>query len=606
MCGIAGIIHRHPDRICLKRLNNAATALRHRGPDDYNVSVHGHVGLVHTRLSIIDLEGGRQPLETEDRQLTLVANGEIYNYLELFADWEAQGRKLRTRSDSEAILHAFAEKGLDGLKALNGMFAFALYDRQAESLILGRDRLGIKPLFYSVQPDFIAFASEMKGLLAILPKTPPLDTVALVQYLENTFNSGINTIFKGVYRVPPGCCLVISRDLSVNMHRYWSATDVRPSKLSQPEAEEQFESLLPQVMKEHLRSDVPYGLFLSGGIDSAVLCALLNQYQSQPLRTFSVGYKNVTKHDELQDAQRIASLFGTRHEALYLDTETLFRRIPHMIHSTDELMLDKATLPTSLLAEQAARDLKVVFSGEGGDEIFAGYGRYRKNGVQHFLSNVVAPGSGGFRIYGQWPAAMKKTLFRPALNRHSDARRAPFIASWKKTPRSWSHMQRAQFTDIETALADGLLVKVDRALMSFGIEGRVPFLDHRLVEFGLGLPDRLKVQGRVGKYFLRRWALRYLPHDHLFKDKRGFHVPVNSFFTPAVLQQLACLLPNNRAIREYFVPEEVRNLIRRHEAGHSCGGQLLPLLQFAIWHRMFIEQPALTPTPCEDPLHWLA
>jgi asparagine synthase (glutamine-hydrolysing) len=606
MCGIAGIIHRRPEDIRRDRLKAAARALRHRGPDDCGVVVHGRVGLAHTRLSIIDLAGGHQPIESADDRLSLVANGEIYNYLELFAGWESRGRKLKTRSDSEAILHAYAEGGADGMKALNGMFAFALHERPSDTLILGRDRLGIKPLFYAIQPEFVAFSSEIKGLLALLPNTPELNPSALVRYLENKSSSGEDTIFRGVRRVPPGCCLTISADLSLRLHRYWRATDVLPQKMTQGEAEELFDNLMAQVMKEHMRSDVPFGLFLSGGVDSATVCALLHRYQAGPVQTYSVGYKGIERRNELQDAARIAGMFGARHEELLLDSDTLFHRIPHMIYAADELMLDNAALPTSLLAERASRDLKVVFTGEGGDEVFAGYGRYRRTGIQRFFAGLIAPGSGGFRTRSRWQSALRKKLFSSALLSSGGDWRTPFIESWQKSPTCWSSLQRAQFTDIETELADDLLVKVDRSLMSFGLEGRVPFLDHRVVEFGLALPDSLKVKGRVGKLFLRRWALKYLPKEHLFQTKKGFHAPVAGFFSPAVLQQLASFLPRNRAVREFFNPSAICEMIQEHIAGkRQWTGKLWALMHFAIWHRMFVEEPTLIPGLSEDPLQWL-
>ncbi len=606
MCGIAGIIHRRPEAIRRDRLEAAARALRHRGPDDWGVAVHGRVGLVHTRLSIINLAGGHQPIESADGRLTLVANGEVYNYLELFADWESRGRQLKTRSDSETILHAYAEGGADGLRALNGMFAFALHERPSDTLTLGRDRLGIKPLFYAIQPDFVAFASEMKGLLALLPNTPALNPSALVRYLENKFSSGEDTIFRGVRRIPPGCCLSISADLSTRLHRYWRATDVQPQKMTQGEAEERFDALMAQVMMEHMRSDVPFGLFLSGGVDSATICALLHRYQAGPVQTYSVGYQGTEKRNELQDAARIAGMFEAEHEELLLDSATLFHRIPHIIYAVDELMLDNAALPTSLLAERAARDLKVVFTGEGGDEVFAGYGRYRRTGLQRFFANLAAPGSGGFRTRSRWPSDLRKKLFSSALLSAGGDWRAPFIERWQKSPACWSPLQRAQFTDIETELTDDFLVKVDRAMMSFGLEGRVPFLDHRVVEFGLALPDSLKVKARVGKLFLRRWALKYLPEEHLFRTKKGFHVPVGGFFSPALLHQLSSLLPRNRAVREYFNPSAVTEMIRQHIAGKKqWTGMLWALMYFAIWHRMFVEEPFRMPGPSEDPLQWL-
>lgn len=605
MCGFAGIIHRHAGQISGARLQQAAEALRHRGPDDHGIHIDGKVGLVHTRLSIIDLAGGHQPLSAPGDGLSLVANGEVYNYLELFSEWAAAGRHPLTRSDSEAILHSYACGGVEGFRRLNGMFAFALHDRPRQRLVLGRDRLGIKPLFYTVQPDFVAFASELQALLTLLPSTPALRPEALVQYLGNEFNSGPDTIFAGLKRLPPGHCLVIDADLQVELQAYWSATAVEPLRIDQREAGERFDALMSEVMTEHQRADVPFGLFLSGGVDSAVLCALLSRSARTPLATYSVGYADTPERNELDDARRIAERFGTRHTVLELSREDLYRRIPHAIHAADELMLDYATLPTSLLAERAARDLKVVFTGEGGDEVFAGYGRYRRHPVQRFFANLGAPGSGGFRTEDKWPAGLRRALFGAPLQAAAAARRRPFIEAWQRSPERWSALQRAQYTDLDTALPDNLLVKVDRALMGFGLEGRVPFLDHRIVEFGLALPDRLKVRGDTGKWFLREWATRLLPRDHLFKVKRGFHVPIARLFTPAVLTQLLGVLPANRGVREYFVPDAVRTLIRDQLAGKRRTAQLWAVFQFALWHRMFIEDAHSRPSPEEDPVAWL-
>jgi len=603
MCGIAGCILRNdaPQRSALEQ---AAGRLRHRGPDDWGVHIAGAVGLAHTRLSIIDLAGGHQPIGSSDGRFALVANGEIYNHVELRAALQRDGCEFRTHSDSETILHAWHRHGADGIRRLHGMFAFALHDMASGELILGRDRLGIKPLFYAVLPDRILFGSEIKALLPLMPQRPDVHPEALLQFLQNQFSSGRDTIFRGIRRLLPGECLRIDRDLNIERLVYWSALQVRPRAISESEALDELEALMPQVMREHMRSDVPFGLFLSGGVDSAVLLALLSEQMDTPVRTYSVGFADSQMPDELSPATRIARHFKGLHTELRLGREQILHRLVHSTWSSDDLMRDYASLPTSLLSERAAQDLKVVFSGEGGDESFAGYRRYRPN-LEARLKALLHPGSGGFRTRGHWRGNRARRVFGPGLKRVSGARRAPFIHAWQSAPRDWSYIQRAQYTDLTTALPDNLLVKADRMMMGFGLEGRVPFVDHRVVEFGLSLPDHLKLRGGQGKWLLRRWAERRLPRDHLYGPKRGFHVPIGEWLRGELLQGLRQRLPDNMAIREWFDVGGVRRLIDEQAARGGAAREIWSLLQFAIWHRLFVERPGLQPSPDEDPLDWI-
>jgi asparagine synthase (glutamine-hydrolysing) len=605
MCGIAGFIKREgtPEQALLQVM---AERLTHRGPDDAGVHIQDNVGLAHTRLSIIDLGGGHQPLLDADKRLALVANGEIYNYIELREELIARGRSFLTKSDSETILQAYAAYGESFIDKLNGMFAFALYDSEHQKLILARDRLGIKPLFYVELPDRIAFASEIKALLPLLPGPPEIDAAALVQFLQNQFNSGEQAIVQGIRRVLPGQMLSINSALRIEHRQYWSAVDTEPRTLCFEEASREFDELIEIVMREHMRSDVPYGLFLSGGVDSAVLCAMLDRFQDKPVRSFSVGYAGVKMPDELDDAARIAGLFHTEHTALELNRSETFARLPYTVWAADDLMRDYANLPTAALSQTAAKELKVVLSGEGGDEVFAGYRRYRPPWIESTLKRISSPGSGGFRTRGQLRSHWSQRLFGPSLQNARDAVRRPFIEAWRATPTSWSDLQRRQYTDIVTALPDNLLVKADRMMMAFSLEGRVPYLDHRIVEFGLSLPDDLKVTRGAGKLFLKRWAEQFLPRDHLYLKKRGFHVPVGEWLRGEVLDRLGNKLPRNEAIREWFDPDAVGAIIRHHRSGRSFSREIWSLMQFAIWHYLFIEHLGKRPSPEEDPLDWIS
>jgi asparagine synthase (glutamine-hydrolysing) len=605
MCGIAGFIKRdgEPEPHLLDAM---AALLSHRGPDEQGVHLVGRTGLVHTRLSIIDLSGGHQPMLSRDPELALVANGEIYNYVELREELIGRGRDFLTSSDSETILQSYAAFGDSFIDKLHGMFAFALYDAAKRRLTLARDRLGIKPLYFVELPDRIAFASELKALLPTLPRAPEVNPGALAQFLHNQFNTGRETIFQGIQRLLPGEILTIDKDLQPKLRRYWSALEVEPRNVSYEDAWQEFDTLMDRVMRVHIRSDVPYGLFLSGGVDSGILASLLRRFQDKPIRSFSVGYTVARQSGELDDAQRVARLFGTEHTPLLLDQESVLRRLPHTVWAADDLLRDYACLPTSILAQTAAQELKVVFTGEGGDEVFAGYGRYRQSGLQRWLKNLVAPGSGGFRTRSQLRRRFTARLLKPKVENARHAVRAPFIQAWQATPISWSDVQRSQYTDIVTNLPDDLLVKADRMLMSFGLEGRVPFLDHRIVEFGLSLPDGLKLASRQGKMFLKRWAEQFLPPDHLYRRKLGFHVPIGEWLQGPYLDRLCSKLEHNPAIREWFKPSGVSAICRQQRSKQIASREIWSLMQFAIWHRLFIEHPGKRPLPEEEPLDWIS
>lgn len=614
MCGIAGMVASGDELTALdrQRLGAAASALAPRGPDGTGVEVFRKVGLAHTRLSIIDLEGGAQPLSTIDGRLVGVVNGEIYNHVELRATYRRRGAlPPRTGSDCEAVLQAIAMDGVAGLRALNGMFAFAVHDRHGERLVLGRDRLGIKPLYWARAAGRIVFASDLKGMLALLGEVPPVNADAVSQFLEHEFAGGLDTAFHGVQRVPPGTLLVIdlrSPALVVERHRFWSLAEAAtpPGPASPQEAGRQFDELMSQVMTEHLRADVPFGLFLSGGVDSGLLAALLHRLHGQPIETFSIGYSSTRVRNELQAAEAVARRFGLRHHALEVTPALLWRRIPHAVWAVDELMRDRAVLPTVVLSEHASSRLKVVFTGEGGDEAFAGYARYRRHPLQRWAANLLAPGSGGFRTRSQWPRRWRQAVFGPRLRAVAGGFRQPQIEAWRHSAPSWTALQRSQHADLVTALPDNLLVKVDRSLMAHGLEGRVPFLDHRVVEFGLSLPDDLKVRGKVGKHFLRHWGLQHLPAEALNGAKRGFHVPVEALMQGPFLETLAQRLPRSPAIVQWCRPDGVKALVARQALRGGHVEALWTLLVFAVWHRIFVEQAGRRPPLDADVLDWLS
>ena len=618
MCGIVGLSQKS-DFFPRKNLEKAVAALSHRGPDNTGYYLQNNIALAHTRLSIIDLAGGDQPLVSDDGNFALIANGEIYNYIEVRKDLENQGYAFATRSDCETIIHGYRRYGNDFIHHLNGMFAFALYDKTRKTLFLARDRLGIKPLFYTALSDGFAFASEIKALLPFLKETPSVNPSALSRFFQCQFSSGRDTIIQGVHRVLPGEMIQIDGGLQMTRHRYWSPLSIKPQTIDFPQAAETFDALFEQVIMEHVRSDVPYGLFLSGGVDSAVILAMLAKFQGAPIRTYSVGYQidgqsrsgNGRATDELQSAEWISRRFNTRHTTLRLDQKAVFNAVPFSVWAADDLMFDYAALPTALLSERAGRDLKVVFTGEGGDEAFAGYGRYKEPFIARWFKNLIHPGSGGFRVHGRIRDAYLRRIFNEKLKKERNRFRDPLIHAWNEAPAAWGNLEKRQYTDIATALPDNLLVKVDRMLMGFGLEGRVPFLDHRIIEFGLSLPARLKVSNGHGKYFLKKWAEKHLPPEHLWGKKRGFSVPIGQWLDPSFLCRLKDRLVLNRGVREWFDMDGVRSLIQqRIDAGDKqdkhASRAIWSLMQFAIWHRLFMEGDGRRPGISEDPLDYIA
>jgi asparagine synthase (glutamine-hydrolysing) len=577
------------------QLHALSTALAHRGPDGSGTFTSGNAGLAHARLSIIDLAGGFQPLYNEDRSLALVCNGEIYNYVELRRELEQLGHNFATGSDSETILHAYEAWGVACLDRLHGMFAFALYDCVRRELFLARDRFGIKPLFLLESDDGLIFASEIKALLPYLQGRPAVHPPALLEYFQNQYVSGRETIVAGITRLLAGEAALV-RDARVASRWTWYRV---PAHVQSRERDdvllERFDALMLDVMREHMRSDVPFGLFLSGGVDSSLLAALLQKLGVQQLRTFSVGFAGAGD-GELPAARAIAQRFDTQHTELVVTPRDLLGRLPYATWSADDLLADTACLPTSMLAERAGRELKVVFSGEGGDEVFAGYARYRASAWKRFLRRLRRPRLGGMRAAGL-AQPCERWLFGDALRDLSERWQDPQAQAWASFNAAASNLRRMQATDIATWLADDLLVKCDRMLMGFALEGRVPYLDHRVVELGLALADGAKVNRKLGKLFLRRWGERYVPDGHLWARKKGFTVPVGQCLVPEVLAQLETALPQHPAVREWLRPDGVRRLLARVPRSGEDARLAWSVLQFAVWHDLFVDGQGSRPAP---------
>jgi asparagine synthase (glutamine-hydrolysing) len=568
MCGIAGIVTADggpPDPAILDRL---AAALAHRGPDGRGRHVRGGTGLIQTRLAIIDLEGGRQPILDADGR-AIVANGEIYNYRELRA--EMPDVRFATASDSEPPLHLYRTMGAAFAGRLRGMYAIAIDDPILDQVVLARDPFGIKPLYLCEGPYGVAFASEAQALVAAGLAEPRLNPKALAEHLQLQFSTGTETIFAGIRRVAPGETLVIRRGKVVES-RHLAALPVDGDE------EADLDTLLYRLDEAlmdsvglHQRSDVPFGLFLSGGIDSATVLAMMARLNPRPVLAFTAGFPGTRAHDERERANALAAHVGARHVKVTVASNDFWTLLPRVAAAMDEPVADYACLPTYKLAETARAEVKVVLSGEGGDEVFAGYGRYR----------------GALR---PWPLA-KKMRSRGIFDGTDVLRKSP--AGWRdgiaaaeraETLPGRTRLQVAQATDCADWLPNDLLTKLDRCLMANGIEGRVPFLDPLLAGFAFRLPDRMKLKHGLGKWLLRQWLEHAAPAARPFDRKHGFTVPVGEWI--AERPEIGELVAAQPLIAELCRPDAVRHLFRH--AGPKTGPACWTLLFMALWHQRHI------------------
>jgi len=567
MCGIAGIVMRDgtvPDGAVLDRLE---AALFHRGPDMRGRYTGGACALVSTRLAIIDIATGRQPLFGPSGTV-LVANGEIYNDLELRA--EMAGTLFRTGSDCEPPAHLYARLGLGYAERLRGMYAIAIYDPEPARLVLSRDPFGIKPLYYTETPRYFAFASEIQALLKAGLARPAVAPARRAELMQLKFTTGAATIIPGVMRVLPGETLAIEQGRVVERRLRQPLPAAPPQRISLQDALAKLDAILADSVAVHLRSEVPYGLFLSGGIDSSALLALMRRLSRQKVRAISVGYADTdSAADESREAERIAGLAGADFQRIEMGPDDFWALAPRIAAAIDDPTTDAAVLPTYMLG-QAARQagLTVTLCGEGADELFGGYSRYRRG-----------------RAPWRWLA--RKARSRGVFDAFAPMTRA--IGAWRlgldaaeahDSSSAWSGVQSLQAIDCREWLANDLLGKLDRSLMAHGIEGRTPFIDPVVAGFAFALPDRLKIGPRLGKVLLRNWLDRALPGARAFARKRGFNPPVGSWMA-ARREELARLVsaqPGIAAMAPAAAVGEVFADPKRHAQ------EAWSLVFYALWH----------------------
>jgi asparagine synthase (glutamine-hydrolysing) len=610
MCAICGIVKL--DRAAWVDpaiIGAMSDTMAHRGPDDSGVFVDGPAGLGFRRLSIIDLAGGHQPMTTPDGDVTIVFNGEIYNYRDLTCKLTAASHRFQTHSDTETILHAYRQYGDACVEHLRGMFAFAIWDRPKKRLLLARDRLGVKPLYYYQCGDFLAFASEIKALLEIPAIARNVDPDALDDYLSLRYIPGPRTMFRNIFRLQPGHTLVLENG-QVRIHQYWDVAYGESERNPQD-----FLELLEESVRLRLVADVPLGLFLSGGLDSTAILSIMSRLAGGRVKTFSVGYESTDRRDDVSEfeyARLAANAFGAEHYEYRLTSHQFEESIPGLIWHLDEPMADPTIIPLYHLSRLAREHITVVLSGEGADEILGGYNIYSRmlkleapflKSLAHLLK--WAP-SEALRHYGQMSSEPLNRRyrgvsrgFRPETKlsligadrmRRSFVRLDGIFKAALDTPAGASPLNRMLYADTKIWLPDDLLVKADKMTMATGLELRVPFLDHRLVEFAAGLPDRAKLNGSTGKAILRQEMRGRVPDAIIDRPKKGFPVPLASWLRGPLRRFLReQLLDRQSACSSYLEPTAVAQILEQHEQGRADrSGELWSLLVFEIWHRKFV------------------
>lgn len=622
MCGIVGVVHLEGKCISDHLVRRMAEIISHRGPDDEGFYFDDHIELGFKRLSIIDLKTGHQPIFNEDFSKVIIFNGEIYNYKEIRLDLEKRGHIFTTNTDTEVILHAYEEKSFKCLDLLNGMFAFAIWDLENKMLFIARDRLGIKPLYYYQGSNNFVFTSELKALLDI-EKLEDINKYAIHDYLTLRYPPAPSSIISGVKKLLPGHYLFI-KNKNVQIKKYWDLNFTIKIKDRERNVKKKFWELFLDAVSLRLRSDVPVGLFLSGGVDSSAVAVAMSDLGIKDIKTFSIGFDTGPEYEEFAYAGRIAEKFKTDHHIKIIGSNDFFAVLPKVIWHLDEPVADSATIPLYLIAQMAKKYVTVILSGEGGDEILAGYKKsyysfYRwqiiKNYLNHlpikftnpqllkicqtinnnlfrFLNFINRPVSEDdiLPISLTMSEEEKEQLYsKKIIEIVKNHKTLDMFRQFQKDLETGDYLDRKLYIDIKSWLPDDLLTKADRATMAHGLELRVPFLDYRLVEFAASLPNRFRVKKGEGKYLLKRILEDRIPNDILYRKKMGFPVPVYQWFSKGNIGHkiaMNLLLSPRTLERDIFDRRKLAILVK--EAYHPV--YLWYIFVLEIWYRLFIDK----------------
>jgi asparagine synthase (glutamine-hydrolysing) len=633
MCGITGVMQFEDGvRVEPDTLRQMCAAMVHRGPDDAGIYTAGSVGIAMRRLSIVDLATGHQPLSNEDGSVWIVFNGEIYNHTSLAEKLQSRGHQYRTHSDTETIIHLYEEYGPDCVQHLRGMFAFAIWDARRQRLFIARDRLGIKPLYYQLTSQRIIFGSEIKVILAFPGSSARFDRAVLPEYLAFGYLSEEQTFYSGIRKLMPGHWMEVGASGQVRIERYWDLP-VTQDQYSRPESYyiETYREMLEQAVNGHLMSDVPLGVFLSGGVDSSAVAALMTKIRRAPVETFSVGYAE-DAYSELPYARAVAKHLHSLHHEVLVSQQDFFDSLPHLIWHEDEPIVWPSSVPLYFVAQLAHERVKVVLTGEGADETLAGYSRYAftlKNVAwdriyRHIIPGAIRSGIRGSIADSAWiNATIRRKLSHTFLARNgsswasfyfdnffsafSESDQAGLLSNqvlqecaagtaYRHVLEYWEHssgemLQRLLYTDIKTYLVE-LLMKQDNMSMAASVESRVPFLDHPLVEFATNIPQNLQLGGFTGKRILKKAVEDLLPHSILYRPKLGFPTPWSRWLAGPQLDVIRELLLEPRSMdRELFQHSAVARLFEEHRSGYCDHyDRIWRLLNLELWHRVCLEK----------------
>lgn len=630
MCGICGRLNLHSNHpVGRAELQRMCDVLTHRGPDDWGMFLRGPVGLAMRRLAIIDLSPtGHQPMSNKDGTIWIAYNGEIYNHLELRADLERQGHRYRGTSDTETILHLYEERGPDCVKYLRGMFAFALWDGRRRRLLLARDRFGQKPLLYAETAGGLTFASEIKAILQDPAVSRDVDQVALHHYLTYGYVPAPKTAFRQIRKLCPGSIL-LWKDGHASVERYWTLRYTPKLEIGEDEAAEQLLTLLRQATRMRLMSEVPLGAFLSGGIDSSAVVALMAEAMGEPVKTFSIGFDDQS-FNELHYARQIAKRYATDHYEFTVTPNALVV-LPELVWAYGEPYADSSALPTYYVARETRRYVTVALNGDGGDEAFAGYERYLANRLvayyeylpawlregliaplarrlpestrrrafwRRFKHFVLAMGATPERRYARWITLIDNEAKNGLYTLDFCAQMANIDSlTWLEqayaAADSPDFLDRTLFADVITYLPDDLLVKVDIATMIHSLEGRSPFLDHHVAQFAARLPSGYKLRGLTSKYILKKALRDHLPKSILHRGKQGFALPIGRWFRHELRQVAYDVLLDPRTLaRGIFDSRAVRTMLDEHVSGRiNHRHRIWMLLVLELWFRTYIDRP---------------
>ncbi|MBN3039100.1 MAG: asparagine synthase (glutamine-hydrolyzing) [Candidatus Omnitrophica bacterium] len=646
MCGIAGSCNFKGRKIEPQDIKRMADVLSYRGPDDEGVytsfekspNTKAQAGLAHRRLSIIDLSTGHQPMSNEDGLIWIVHNGEVYNFLELKEELAARGHKFKTRSDTEVIVHLYEEMGLDCVEKLRGMFAFAIWDTKKERLFLARDRVGKKPVSYYYDGNNFIFASEIKALLQNnIPKE--IDYNAINYFLTYGYIPSPRSMIKGISKLPPAHILTLDKN-GIKTRRYWRLS-YKKQKISFAQSKEMFKELLTEAVKLRLISDVPLGAFLSGGIDSSFVVALMSKCLSAPVKTFTIGFEE-ENYNEIEFARLIAKRYSTEHREFIIKPNA-FELLNKLIWHYNEPLGDSSSIPTYYVAKMTREYVTVALNGDGGDESFAGYERYKGLKVSRYLQYMPKPfinlalsmfrGNKGlldktaalslkwlnvrpvpryieallmglrnysdeWRRYISWMCQFqqdqKDSLYSNDFKAALSEDVYDYILDLAQQAESESSSEKAMQVDVNSYLPEDLCVKMDIATMANSLEARSPFLDHKVMEFAASLPLNYKLHGLEQKYILKQVARDLLPKEILKRKKQGFGVPIDRWFRSELKDFTRDVLLSQESIsRGYFNKEYINNILDEHISGEfNHGARIWDLLNLEIWHKTFIDQPS--------------